>query len=128
MGREPRLLADQDDVRVLELESEPADTLGGEPKQVERGGAAPARIAGREHRADVVEPRCAQDRVDERVREHVAVGVAGKAPRRLDRHASEDERDPVRKGVRVDADADAKLGHPSGSGRLRRSSKTVTAS
>src|SRR5437870_4871749 len=35
VGREPRLLADQDHVRVRKLEPEPADALGGEAKQVE---------------------------------------------------------------------------------------------
>jgi hypothetical protein len=56
----------------------------------------------------------------------VAVRVSGEAAVVVELNASEDEWDPVRKRVRVDAKPDAKLAHPSGSWRGFRPSKTVT--
>ena len=57
--------------------------------------------SGREERADVAEVRGAEDRVDERVRDDVAVGVAGQTARILDRHAAEHERHALLERVRV---------------------------
>ena len=48
-----------------------------------------------------------EQRVDERVREHVAVRMAGEPARAGDLDAAEDERDAVREGVR------ARRGRPS---------------
>ena len=69
--------------------------------------AAKPLVAGREERADVAEPCGAEDRVGERVSDHVAVGVPGEAFGMLEANAGEHERDALRERVRVDADADA---------------------
>ena len=76
-------------------------------EQVERVGALPARIVRREQRADVAEPGGAEHRVDQRVRDHVAVGVAGEPARMVELDAAEDERHALDERVRVDADPDA---------------------
>ena len=56
----------------------------------------------------------AEQRVDDRVREHVGVGVAGEALLVRDVDAAEDQRAARREGVRVDAEAGADH-HPIGS-------------
>ena len=124
--RDPRLLADQDAVRVDELEAGLAHLRVGVAQQVERVGAVPARVAGGEERADVAEPGRAEHGVGERVRDHVAVGVAGEAARMLDRDAAEHERNAVLERMRVDADADAELRHRAPPG-ARRASETRSA-
>ena len=114
--REPRLLADQDDVRVRELPAGGAHMLPRLPQQLDGVGAGERRIPGGEERADVLEARGAEHRVGERVREHVAVGVAGEPARMVDPDAAEHERHAVLERVRVDAGADPVLGHGSRSG------------
>ena len=58
-------------------------------------------------------PGRAEQRVRERVGDHVPVGMAREPARMLDRDAAEDERNAVREGVCVDSDPDAKLAHTS---------------
>ena len=76
--------------------------------------------------------RGAENRVDQGVRDHIAVGMAGEPARAVDPDAAEDERDTVLERVRIDAEPDPHLGvaraHPSGSWRGSRLSKTVTVS
>ena len=102
-----RLLADEHAIRVDEHPALLAHLRVGLTQQVEAVGAAEALVARREQRADVAEPGSAEQRVDQRVREHVAVGVAGEAARMVDRHAAEHERHAVDERVRVDTDPDA---------------------
>ena len=66
----------------------------------------PALVPGGKERADVAEPGRAEQGVDERVGDHVAVGVAGEATRVLDLDAAEDERDALLERMRVEAEAD----------------------
>jgi hypothetical protein len=62
------------------------------------------------------------------VRDHVAVGVAGQARLAREVDPGEHERDSVGEAVRVDAETDTELTHPSGSWRAWRPSKTATVS
>src|SRR5438874_3001 len=126
--RDPRILADQYAVRVDELPPRLADLSGGAPEQIERRSACPFRLAGWKQQADVSEPCRTEQRVDQRMRDHVAVRVAREAARRVDRDAPEHERNTVREGMRVDAEPDPELAHPSGSCRRCRRSKTLTVS
>ena len=77
--RDPRLLADEHAVRVHELPAGLAHLRVGAREQVERRGALPLGRARGEERADVAESRRAEERVDQRVRDHVAVRVARRA-------------------------------------------------
>ena len=103
------LRALHDDRRVDVLDRHPA--LGEHRRdgaqQRERVGAAPALVGVREVRADVVEPGGAEQRVDDRVREHVRVGVPGEPEqlRVLQAHAAEDQRTARLEPVRVPSDA-----------------------
>ena len=76
---------DEDAVRVHELPPGVAHLPVGLPEQVERGRAAVLLVAGGEERPDVAEVGGAQERVDERVGDDVAVRVAGEAVRVVDR-------------------------------------------
>ena len=96
-----RLLADQHAVGVDELPARLAHLAVGLPEQVERRRAAVLLVARREERADVSEVRRAEERVDERVRDHVAVGVTGETSWIVDRHAAENERHALLERVRV---------------------------
>ena len=73
-------------------------------------------------------PGRAEQRVDDRVGEHVGVGVAGQAAVVLDAHAAEDQRPPLGEAVRVLADA-GRDAHdaPIGSSRRSRPSKTQSS-
>src|SRR5204863_7008491 len=77
----------------------------------ERRGAVEALVAGREERADVAQPGCAEQRVYERVCEHIAVRVAGEPARMVELHPAEDERDARLERVCVDSYADTKIRH-----------------
>src|SRR5690349_14416357 len=115
MRRDARLLADQDAIRVHEL---PAGRLALSPpvaEQVEAAGAAEALVARREQRADVPETRRAEHSVDQRVSEHVTVGVTGQAAVELEPHAAENERHAALERVRIHSYADA-VGHGSAAG------------
>ena len=70
--------------------------------------------------------RRAEHGVDERMRDHVPVGVPGQPARMIETDTAEDERNSLDERVRVHAQPDAKLAHPSGSCRALRPSKTVT--
>ncbi len=72
---EPRALSHEHAVGVHELVPALADDLVGPPEQVERRGALPALVPGREQPADVPEPGSPEQRVHQRVREDVPVGV-----------------------------------------------------
>ena len=129
MRREPRLLADEDAVGVDELASR--RRARARRRRASRSSdetpSAVVRVGG-EERADVAEVGGAEDRVDQRVRDHVAVGVAGEAARLVERDAAEDERHALLERVRVDADADAELLIRAAPGARSRPSKTVTVS
>ena len=88
----------------------------------ESAPAQAASVSGN-RRADVAEPRSAEQRVHDRVREYVGVGVARQARVVGDLHAAEDQRTAGGEGVRVDAQARAQH-QPSGSSRRSRRSNT----
>src|SRR5262249_17882611 len=79
--RDPRLLADQDAVGVDETPTGFSHLGVGLPEEVE--GRAPLEpiLAGRKQAADIAEPSCAEQRIHQRVCDHVAVGVPGKTAR-----------------------------------------------
>ena len=60
--------------------------------------------------------------------DHITVRMTGKPAGRLDHDPAENERNALGERVRVHAQPDAELAHPSGSCRRSRSSKTVTVS
>ena len=106
MRSDARLLADQHTVRVDQTPAGLANLPVGIAQQVERVGATEGGIARGKQRADVAEPGGAEDGVDQRVREHVAVRMAGEPPRVIEGDTTEHERHPGLQGVSVDADAD----------------------
>src|SRR6478735_51563 len=110
MGRDTRLLADHDAVRVDEEVPGGAHPRVGAGQERERIRATVALVVGRIERTDICEPRRAEQGVGEGMCDHVPVGMAYEAPRMVDRHASEDEREPVAERVRVDAETDPKPG------------------
>ena len=69
--------------------------------------------SGREEGADVAEVCRAEERVDERVRDHVSVRMPDEPARVLERDAAQDERYAVLECVRVDPDPDPELAHAS---------------
>ena len=104
-----RLLADQDAVGVHDRPPRLAHLPVRLAQQLDAVGAAEPLVSRREQRADVAEPGGAEDRIGERMRDHVAVGVAREPTRVIEPHAAEHERDAVRERVRVDAHADTKV-------------------
>ena len=96
-------------------------------QQRDRVGAAPALVGVGEVLADVAQPGRPQQRVHDRVREDVGVGVAGQAQLVLDAHAAEDQRAALDQAVGVVAQADHHVA-PIGSVRRSRRSKTVSSS
>lgn len=134
--RDRRLLADEDAVGVRELVPGARNLVVRAAKEVDGRRAAPRRIARREERSDVAEARRPEEGVDERVGEHVAVGVPGEPAGMLDADAAENERHAVGESVRVEAEADpvvaqplirgSGFGHPSGSIRRCRPSNIAT--
>jgi hypothetical protein len=108
---DPRLLPDQDAVGVHELPPIGAHLRVGRLQELER---VDTRRGGRirwEERADVPEAGRAENCVDQRMRDHVAVGVAGEAARIVEVNTAEDERHAVLERVRVDTEADAQVSH-----------------
>ena len=73
-------------------------------------------------------PCRAEQRVGQRVRDDVPVGVAGEAAGMVDAHASEHERNPRLEGVGVHTDADAKVAHGSRLASRRDVSRPMSAS
>src|SRR5436309_1974039 len=114
-------LADGHAVGIGQVPTRVADLRVGAREQVERRSALPLVGVGREKRADVTEAGGAEQRVDQRVRDHVAVGVAREPSPRVDLDPAENERHTLDERVRVDADSHP---HPSGSWRRSRRSKT----
>ena len=113
--RDPRLLADQHAVDIDELVPGLAYPRVGVCEQLERVGAPVALVFRGKERADVAQTGGAKKCVGQCVGDDVTVGVADESAGVVDRHAAENERDAVAEGVRVDADADAVVAHPSGS-------------
>ena len=106
-----RPLADEDAIRVHELEPGHANDLVAPLEQPDRGRVEPLRVGRGEELADVSLPGRAEDRVDERVGDHVAIRVA-RQPRLAGKvDACEHERDPVREPVRVHAEPDPQVAH-----------------
>src|SRR5436190_5368018 len=105
--RDPRLLADEHTVCVRQREPHPRHLGVGAGEKVERRGAFPLRRGRGKEGPDVAEPGRADDGVDQRMRDHVAVGMAGEASVVLDRDAAEDERHALHERVRVDTDPDS---------------------
>src|SRR4029077_17869788 len=70
----------------------------------------------------------AEDRVDQRMDDHVAVRVTRETGLAGEVDACEHERHPVLEPMRIDPEPDAEIAHPSGSSRASRRSKSVTVS
>src|SRR5262249_22067062 len=85
-------------------------------QELDRVGAGERRILRREQRADVLHAGRAENRVGQRMREDVAVGVPRQPARMLDAHAAEHQRDAVLQRVCVEAGTDAELAHAKSSG------------
>jgi hypothetical protein len=108
---------------VLELPPRRPHAAGDVAQQRHRVGSRPRRIGVGEQQPDVAQAGGAEQRVDDRVGEHVGVGVTGQAGLVRDLDAAEHEPPPGGEPVRVDADAGADA-HPIGSSRRERSSNT----
>src|SRR5205807_5562973 len=94
-------------------------------EQVDRIASGERRVVRGEEGADVLHPGRAEHGIGERVRQHVAVGVAGEAARMLDANAAEYERHAVLERMRVEARADPVIRH-SHDAIFARSSAVVT--
>src|SRR3954452_7507797 len=125
MGADLRSLEDQRRVDVHHAQILVGHDAARQPEQVDRVGVAPALVGVGEVQADVAQPGRAEQRVDDRVREHVRVGVAGQAGVMLDAHAPEDQRAARFEAVGVVAEADHVA--PTASRRRSRRSKTATS-
>src|SRR4029077_11092635 len=82
------------------------DLAVGLTQEVEAGGTVVARVVGGKQRSDVSQPGSAEHRVDQRMREHVAVRVAGEAAVVVEANTAEHERHAPLECVRVDTDPD----------------------
>jgi len=123
-----RALADQDAVRVDELEAGLANLaicLGEKPERV---GAAIALVSGRKESPDVGKSRGAEERISQCMGDHVAVRMADQAVRVVERHAAEDERNAVAERVRVDAEPDPRLAHAPAAARPSRAGSSANES
>ena len=123
---EPGRLADHRGVHVHHspamLVQEPVDL----PQQVDAVGSGVALVGVREVLSDVAQAGGPQQRVDDRVRQNVPVGVTQEAAAGvLDHHSPEDQGAPLHQTMRVVSDPRA-LAQPSGS--MRRSRRSNVAS
>ena len=121
---DPRLVPDQDHVCVDEL-----PTLGPHAavclaQELERRDPPQPRVVGGKQRADVAEAGGAEQRVDQRVCDHVPVRVPGEPLRGGDLDAAEHEWYAVLERVRVEADPHALVSH----GRRLRAAGRVSRS
>ena len=124
-----RALADQDAVRVDELEAGLANLAICVGEKPERVRAAIALVSGRKESPDVGKSCGAEERVGQRMRDHVAVRVADQALRVVERHAAEDERNAVAERVGVDAEPDPRLAHaPAAAARPSRAGSSANES
>ena len=117
--RDLRLLADEHAVRIDQPPPGLADLAVSLTEEVERRRPAERLLARREERADVAEAGGSEERIDQRMRKHIAVRMAGKATRMFERDASEHERRTDVERVRVDSDPDA-VAHRSAPGSSSR--------
>jgi hypothetical protein len=83
-------------------------------QQCERVDPGRRRLVRREERADIADPGGSEQRVDQRVRDHVAVRVPCQPARMLEAHTAEHEGNVVRERMRVHAETDAQGAHPTG--------------
>src|SRR5262249_13519501 len=88
-----------------------------------RRHAAQALVAGREQAADVAEAGGTKHRIDEGVRDDVAVRVPGEPARVVELQPAQDARNAVDEPVRVESDPDAQVSHGA---RLRELRTQVT--
>ena len=70
-------------------------------------GILPARIGIRKMRSDVAQRERAQDRVDDRVEQHIGIGVTVEPALERDGHAAQHEAPPGSERMHVEAVADA---------------------
>ena len=113
--RQPGRLEHHGAVDVLRLPAG-GPHVGHRPaQQVDRVGPGPRRVGVGEVLADVAQPGRAQQRVGDRVGDHVGVAVPGRPALARERHAAEDERTVrvVGEGVHVEALPDPDGGAPS---------------
>ena len=110
-GRELRPLDDDRRIQIDDGEAGVAHRLGALREQPHRIGVLPACVGVGKARAEVPERRGAEQRVGDRMRKHVAVGVAERAALERNANAAEDQRAPLDEAMRVEPVADSH--HPS---------------
>src|SRR4051794_28266862 len=100
-------------------------------QQRERVCSSQRGVTGREERADVFHPRGTENRVRQRVRENVAVGVPCRTAWVLDADTGENERNAVLESMCIEPCADAEVGHASTAAasavNVRRGTPTASA-
>ena len=104
---DPRLLADQRDVDVLDAPARGRHEVTGVSQENRRIGARPARLARREMAADVAGANGAEQRVGQRVQPDVGIRMAEQAQRAGDAHAEQDDTFAGRQPVHVEAEPGA---------------------
>src|SRR3954453_1668538 len=103
-----RLLADERRVDVLDAAAEVPQR---HRQQIQRVRVPPLFLLGREERPQVTESARAQDRVDDRVRQDVRIGMAAKPALVRDLDAPQDEPAALDERMHVIADPDSRA-HP----------------
>ena len=104
---DPRLLADQRDVDMLDAAARGRDKVTGVRQKDGRIGARPARLARGEMAADVAGADGAEQRVGQRVQADVGIGMAEQAERAGDADAEQDDAIAGRQPMHVEAEASA---------------------
>ena len=109
MRRQLRRLRDHGAVDVLDREAGSLDACGALAQQHAAVGALERRVRVGEVAADVAERRRAEQRVGDRVQQHVRVRVAEQAAFVRNRHAADDEGAPLDELVHVVALSDSEI-------------------
>src|SRR5215211_6133742 len=98
-------LADQRHLEIADAPAACGNALNGVFQKAVGGGALPLRIARREMRADITVGERAEDRIDQRMQAHIAVGMGEKTLAVQHAHAADHEVIAVAEGVHVVAGA-----------------------
>ena len=111
MGRQPRALEHHGGVDVGDRPAGVRHAPGRGAQQPERVGALVGRVVVGEVLAEVAQGGGAEQGVDDRVRQHVGVGVALEPELGLERDAADHQRPAGDEAVRVVAEARANAAH-----------------
>ena len=105
--RELRRLRDDRGIDVADLVAARVDQRRNVAQEHAAVGALPPRVGVRKVRTDVAQRERAQQRVADRVQQHVGVGMPGEPARMRDRDAAQHERPALDQRVHVESGADA---------------------